>query len=124
MAHFAKIENGIVTRVIVADQEYIDSYIDTTPGKWVQTSYNTHGGIYYTPHTATPDADQSKALRKNYAAVGYTYDEQRDAFISPKPFASWVLNEQSCTWEPPIPKPSGDIDHSWDEDNLEWKPEP
>ncbi len=124
MAHFAKIENGLVTRVIVADQEYIDSYIDTTPGRWIQTSYNTRGGIYYTPNTSTPDADQSKALRKNYAAVGYTYDDQRDAFISPKPFASWVLNEQSCIWEPPVPKPISDIDHSWDEDNLEWTPEP
>lgn len=101
MAHFAHIENGIVTDVIVAEQDFIDSGAVGDPTAWVQTSYNTRGGVHYLPNSTTPSPDQSKALRKNYASVGYTYDAQRDAFIPPKPFDACTLNEQTCLWDCP-----------------------
>lgn len=97
MAHFARVNiQGKVTSVIVAEQDFISTLPDS--GMWVQTSYNTRGGVHYDPHTGEPSADQSKALRKNYAGIGYTYDAQRDAFIPPKPHAAAVLNEQTCLW--------------------------
>lgn len=107
MAHFAKVENGIVTQVIVAEQDYID----TLQGTWLQTSYNTRGGI----HSAggTP-------LRKNYAAPGYTYDQQRDAFIPPQPHPSWRLSESTCLWQAPIPQPIDGKSYIWDEASLSW----
>lgn len=107
MSHFAKIEGGIVTQVIVAEQDFVD----TQSGSWVQTSYNTHGG----QHTlgGTP-------LRKNYAGIGYTYDSTRDAFYEPQPYASWTLNETSCLWEPPIAYPSDGKIYTWDEDTTSW----
>ena len=122
MAHYAKVENGIVTEVIVAEQEYFETFVDTTPGAWIQTSRNTSGGIHYDPETGEPSADQSKALRKNYAGIGFTYDADRDAFIPAKPFESWVLNEETCNWEAPTPCPEP-IDgyyHTWDESTLSW----
>jgi hypothetical protein len=121
MGHYAKINpEGIVTNVIVADQTFIDSYIDTEPGKFVQTSYNTFGGVHYDPVTKQPSADQSKALRKNYAGKGFTYDEQRDAFIPPKLHASWVLNETTCIWEPPVAMPIDEKSYTWNESNQSW----
>lgn len=97
MAHFARINvQGKVDRVIVAEQSFIDTLPDSA--MWVQTSYNTRGGIHYDPMTGIPSADQSKALRKNYAGAGYSYDAQRDAFIPPKPHADAVLDESTCTW--------------------------
>jgi hypothetical protein len=123
MSHFAKIEDGIVTQVIVAEQDFIDMI----EGTWVQTSYNTRGGVHYIPDTNTPSEDQSKALRKNYAGIGYTYDETLDAFIPPKPslYPSWILNEEKGLWEPPIPMPtetpSEGYGYMWDEENLQWK---
>jgi hypothetical protein len=106
MSHFAKIENNIVTRVIVAEQEFFNTYVDDSPGIWIQTSYNTRGGIHYQPNSNIPSEDQSKALRKNYAGKGYTYDKNRDAFIPPKPFNSWILNEDTCLWDSPTPFPT------------------
>ena len=94
MAHYARIENGIVTQVIVAEADFIA----TMPGDWKQTSYNTRGGVHYDPHTGEPSADQSKALRFNYAGIGYTYDPARDAFIPPKPHEDAVLDEATCLW--------------------------
>ena len=120
MAHFAKVNNGIVEQVIVAEPEFFDTFVDTSPGEWIQTSYNTCGGVHYQPDSNEPSADQSKALRKNYAGIGYTYDAQRDAFIPPKPFASWVLNEDTCLWNPPVPYPDDDKFYTWDEDALDW----
>lgn len=120
MSHFAKVENGIVARVIVAEQEYVDSLIETVPGFWVQTSYNTRGGVHYEANSNTPSADQSKALRKNFAGVGYTYDAGRDAFIPPKPFDSWVLNEDTCLWDAPTVKPEDGKFYSWNEATLSW----
>ena len=122
MAHFAKINpEGIVTNVIVAEQEFIDSYVDVEPGRFVQTSYNTFGGVHYDPVTKQPSADQSKALRKNYAGKGMIYDEQRDAFYAPQPYPSWTLNEDTCQWESPIPVPTGTTNAcTWNEENQSW----
>lgn len=121
MSHFAKVNNGIVEQVIVAEPEFFQNFVDTSPGQWIQTSYNTIGGVHYDPQTGQPSADQSQALRKNYAGVGYTYDHQRDAFIPPKPFNSWLLNEQSCLWDPPTPMPTDGKLYLWDEPTLSWK---
>jgi len=119
MAHFAKIENNLVTQVIVADQDFVD----TLEGTWIKTSYNTFAGKHYTEDEEgikTESSDQTKALRKNYAGIGYTYDSTRDAFISPKPYNSWILDEDTCTWEPPINKPDDDNFYDWNEDTLSW----
>ena len=107
-SHFAKVENGIVTQVIVAEQDVIDSGLFGTG--WVQTSYNTYGGKH----------PEGRPLRKNYAGIGYTYDTSRDAFIPPKPFASWLLNETSCIWEAPMTYPTDDKRYSWNEEQLAW----
>ena len=118
MAHFAKVVNNIVTQVIVAEQEFIDTMTDNTPGQWIQTSYNTRCGIHYDPNTGLPSEDQSKALRKNYAGLGYTYDPIKDAFYEPRPFPSWTFNEEDCYWIPPIPRPEGRW--IWLEDQQQW----
>lgn len=119
MAHFARVNvTGKVDRVIVAEQDFINTLPDS--GMWVQTSYNTRGGVHYDPHTGEPSADQSKALRKNYAGLGYTYDAQRDAFIPPKPYPSWTLDEASCLWQPPAPMPSTGGPWVWDEAEGDW----
>jgi hypothetical protein len=120
MGHYAKINNGVVQEVIVAEPEFFTNFVDTSPGEWLQTSYNTIGGIHYDPATKKPSQDQSKALRKNFAGVGFTYDRTRDAFIPPKPFNSWVLNEDSCTWEAPSAYPDDGKSYIWDEQNLVW----
>ena len=112
MSHFAKIVNGRVETIIVAEQDFID----TQEGDWVQTSYNTRGGIHYDPETNKPSIDQSKALRKNYAHIGSIYDKKRDAFYSPQPFKSWSFNEDTCHWQPPINKPNDGNFYKWDED--------
>ena len=120
MGHYAKIVDGIVTNVIVAEQDFIDSYDDGIPGQWIQTSYNTRGGIHYQPNSQEPSIDQSKALRKNYAGIGHTYDPIRDAFIPPKPYNSWILNEDTCLWECSIPYPNDGKTYIWNEEQLSW----
>jgi len=117
MAHFAKVEKGIVTKVIVAEQDFIDRIVDDTPGTWVQTSYNTKGGVHYAPNSW--ETDDGVALRKNFAGFGYTYDKVRDAFYEPKPYPSWTLNEDTCQWNPPTPHPEGDP-RKWNEDTQAW----
>jgi len=107
MAHFAKIEEGIVTNVIVAEQ----AIVDTQVGTWVQTSYNTHGGQHTLGNTP---------LRKNYAGIGYTYDSTRDAFYAPQPYASWTLNKTTFIWEPPVAHPDDGKDYAWNEDTTSW----
>jgi hypothetical protein len=109
MAHFAQVENGIVMQVIVADQDVIDS--GAFGSGWVQTSYNTQGGQHRLGGTP---------FRKNYAGIGYTYDAQRDAFIPPKPYASWTLNEDTCLWQPPTLMPIDGKMYGWDEATLSW----
>lgn len=111
MAHFAKVANDKVVKVIVAEPEFFETFVDDSPGEWIQTSYNTHGGVH--SQGGTP-------LRKNYAGVGYTYDRNLDAFIPPQPFKSWVLNTNTCLWECPIPCPDGHV--IWNEDTLSWLP--
>ena len=120
MAHYAKVNNGIVEKVIVAEASYFDTFVDDSPGEWIQTSYNTHAGVHYEPSDNSdltkPSSDQSKALRKNYAGIGYTYDKDRDAFIPPKPEESWTLNETTCQWDCPLPYPTDGKSYTWDDD--------
>ena len=111
MAHYALVNaQGIVEQVIVAEQDVIDSGLFGNPTGWVQTSYNTHGGQH-------PDG---RPLRKNYAGIGFAYDPIRDAFIPPKPFESWVLNEDTCLWYPPISIPQDNKKYEWDEQSQNW----
>ena len=124
MSHFAKLDdNNIVTFVTVGRQEDDGKEAELTArtgDTYKQTSYNTRGGVHYDPETGEPSADQSKALRFNYAGIGYTYDEERDAFIPPKPFESWVLDEETCLWAAPVPMPEDGQDYTWDESAGEW----
>jgi len=107
MSHFAKIKNGFVETVIVAEQ----GFIDTQEGTWVQTSYNTYGGQHILGGTP---------LRKNYAGIGYTYDSTRDAFYAPQPYPSWTFNETTCLWEPPVARPDDGKMYEWNEDTTSW----
>jgi len=111
MAHYAKVNAGIVEKIIVAEQDFIDSYIDNAPGKWIQTSYNTHGGVHKLEGTP---------LRKNYAQLGGSYDKTRDAFIPIKPFNSWILNETTCRWEAPVAYPDDGKVYNWNETDKQW----
>jgi hypothetical protein len=112
MAHFAKVENGIVTQVIVIDQETLNTGHWGDPALWKQTSYNTSGGVH--SQGGTP-------LRKNYAGIGYSYDAGRDAFIPPKPYTSWVLNETTCQWGPPVAMPTAEGKmYLWRESDTSW----
>ena len=126
MSHFAKVENGIVTRVIVAEAGFFENFIDDSPGKWIKTSYNMKGGVYYDTETNQPAEDQSviegdeARQRKNYAGIGYSYDQTRDAFIPPQPFPSWVLNETTCLWDAPVAYPDDGNNYQWNEDTTSW----
>lgn len=119
MAHFAQIdENNIVTQVLVVGddqesrgQDFLANDLGLG-GTWIKTSYNTHGGVH--SNGGTP-------LRKNYAGIGYTYDAGRDAFIPPKPFNSWVLDEDTCLWNAPTPMPTEGGPYMWVEDDLNWQ---
>ena len=111
MAHFTKVNSGIVEQVIVAEPEFFDTFVDSSPGQWLQTSYNTHGGVHATGGTP---------LRKNYAGVGFSYDPTRDAFIPPKPYASWNLNDDTCLWDAPVTHPGDGGLYTWDEAALQW----
>ena len=120
MAHFAKVNNGIVEQVIVAEPEFFDTFVDNSPGQWIQTSYNTRGGKHYDPETGELSADQTKALRKNYAGIGFTYDAAKDAFIPPKPFNSWLLDEDTCLWNAPVAYPDDGGIYVWNEETTSW----
>jgi len=120
MAHYVKVVDGTVVNGIVAEPEFFDTFVDSSPGQWIQTSYNTKGGIHYNPETGEPSEDQTKALRKNYAGLGYTYDATRDAFIPPQPYPSWILNRESCLWDAPVPMPEGELPYRWDESTMDW----
>ena len=100
MPYFAKVTDGKVTQVIAAEKEFFDTYVDSTPGEWIQTSYNTRGGVHY-GQDGQPDG--GIALRGNYAGIGYTYDRENDVFYAPQPGADWVLNKTTWTWENPNP---------------------
>lgn len=120
MSHFAQIDdNNVVVQVIVAEQDFIDTGLVGDPSKWIQTSYNSRGGVHY---GADGQPDGQPALRKNYAGVGYTYDAASDAFIPPKPFPSWVLDTETGLWNPPIPMPEpveGKV-YTWNESTQGW----
>jgi hypothetical protein len=111
MSHFAKVVDGVVTQVIVAEPEFFETFVDSSPGEWIQTSYNTHGGEHKLGGTP---------LRKNYAGIGFTYDREKDAFIPPKPFASWLLNEDTCLWNAPVDMPDDGKIYEWDEATVNW----
>ena len=111
MAHYAKVKNRIVTKVIVAEEEFINNLVDNEAGRWIQTSYNTYGGVHQLGGTP---------LRKNFAGIGFTYDQEKDAFISPKPYPSFILNEDTCLWEAPVAKPTDGQQYDWNEDNQTW----
>ena len=110
MSHFAKVEGGIVTEVLVIEQDVIDTGLFGDPALFVQTSYNTCGGQH----------PEGRPLRMNYAGVGYTYDAGRDAFYTPQPFASWTLDDATCLWTPPIAYPDDGKPYIWDEATLAW----
>jgi hypothetical protein len=111
MAHWARVKGGIVTQIIVAEEEYFQTYIDDEPGEWIQTSYNTRAGQH--DLGGTP-------LRKNFAGVGYIYDSVRDAFYAPQPYASWTLDEETCLWEPPVAYPDDGNMYNWNETDQQW----
>ena len=108
MSHFAKVENGLVVQVIVAEQDFIDT--GALGHGWVQTSYNTQGGQH----------PEGRPLRGNYAGIGYSYDTDLDAFIPPRPYPSWSLNTTTCLWESPVPYPAEEGKHTWDEATQNW----
>ena len=112
MSHFAKVLDGKVTQVIVAEPDFFNTFVDTSPGEWIQTSYNTHGNQH--TNGGTP-------LRGNYAGIGYTYDRTNDVFYAPRPFASWILNESTWLWEAPVAMPDDDKRYQWDEATTSWK---
>lgn len=156
MGHYAKVRQGKVVKVIVAEASFFNNFVDDSPGSWIKTSYNTRGGVHYEPNSNTPsptvyqdasgsifntlelanasgsdpittvDQSKTKALRGNYAGVGYTYDSTLDAFYAPQPYTSWTLDTGSFSWGAPVTYPTGDATGSytgsyfWSEDNLNW----
>jgi len=121
MAHYVVLdENNIVVDGFVGKNEGEDGVDWEQYYNAKRTSYNTRGGIHYDPETNEPSVDQSKAFRKNYAGIGYTYDSQRDAFIPPQPYPSWTLNEETCLWYSPVPYPTDGEPYIWNEENQTW----
>jgi hypothetical protein len=135
MSYFARVPNisggvGEVTDVIRADQDFINTGLVGNPFEWIQTRYNMYGGVYYLPDSNIPDPDQSKALRANYAGIGFTYDSINDVFYDPRPsnqtgvFYSWTISAPTWLWQPPVPYPSTGGAYYWDEQTLSWVPVP
>lgn len=110
MSHFAKVLDGKVTQVIVAEPEFFQTFVDSSPGEWIQTSYNTHGNQH----------PEGRPLRGNYAGIGYTYDRTNDVFYAPQPYASWVLDQTTWTWKAPVAMPTDGKMYSWDEATTNW----
>lgn len=117
MSHFAKIENGTVTQVIVAEPDFISTGALGDPASWVQTSYNTRGGVHY---GADGQPDGGEALRANYAGIGYTYDKTNDVFYAPQPYPSWTIAAPAWTWTAPVPYPTDGSQYTWDEATKSW----
>jgi len=118
MSHYAKVVDGKVTQVIVAEADFFKTFVDTSPGAWIQTSYNTRGGVHY-GQDGKPDG--GVALRGNYAGIGYTYDAVKDVFFAPQPFPSWTLSNTTWLWEAPTPMPTDGKPYVWDEPTRAWK---
>lgn len=118
MAHFAFInDQNIVEKVLVIDQETVNTGLFGDPAKWIQTSYNTRGGVHYGPDN---EPDDGVPLRKNFAGIGYTYDPVSDAFYAPQPYPSWILNKTTYIWEAPVPLPDNQNYYIWNEKTLSW----
>ena len=111
MSHFAKVTDGKVTQVIVAEQEFFDTFVDSSPGTWLQTSYNTHGNQH----------PEGRPLRGNYAGIGYNYDATNDVFYAPQPFPSWILNNTTWLWEAPVAMPTDGKQYKWNESITNWE---
>jgi hypothetical protein len=110
MSHFAKVLDGKVTQVIVAEPEFFQTFVDSSPGEWIQTSYNTHGNQH----------PEGRPLRGNYAGIGYIYDRTNDVFYAAQPYASWLLDQTTWTWKAPVAMPTDDKRYSWDEATTNW----
>ena len=110
MSHFAKVVDSKVTQVIVAEKEFFDTFVDSSPGTWIQTSYNTHGNKH----------PEGRPLRGNYAGIGMIYDAVNDVFYAPQPYPSWILNNTTWLWEAPIAMPTDDKKYIWDETTQNW----
>jgi hypothetical protein len=111
MSHFAKVLDGKVTQVIVAEPEFFENFVDTSPGAWIQTSYNTYGNQH----------PEGRPLRGNYAGIGFIYDQANDVFYAPQPYASWILNTNTWLWEAPVAYPNDGKAYTWDESTVSWK---
>ena len=111
MAHYAKVLDGKVIQVIVAEEEFFDTFVDDSAGRWIQTSFNTKGNVHKLGGTP---------LRKNYAGIGFSYDKEKDAFIPPQPYPSWTLDEDTCLWNPPIAMPEDGNFYEWNETDQQW----
>ena len=111
MSHFAKVTDGKVTQVIVAEKEFFDTFVDSSPGTWIQTSYNTHGNQH----------PEGRPLRGNYAGLGYTYNATNDVFYAPQPFPSWILNNTTWVWEAPVAMPTDGKNYKWNESITNWE---
>jgi len=110
MSHFAKVLDGKVTQVIVAEPEFFDTFVDSSPGTWLQTSYNTYGNKH----------PKNQPLRGNYAGIGFNYDHANDVFYALQPYVSWVLNQDTWLWEAPTPMPTDGKVYKWDEPTTSW----
>ena len=111
MSHFAKVTDGKVTQVIVAEKEFFDTFVDSSPGAWIQTSYNTHGNQH----------PEGRPLRGNYAGIGYTYDSVNDVFYAPQPYPSWILNNTTWLWQAPVAMPTDGKNYKWNESITNWE---
>ena len=111
MSHFAKVTDGKVTQVIVAEQEFFDTFVDSSPGTWLQTSYNTHGNQH----------PEGRPLRGNYAGIGYNYDATNDVFYAPQPYPSWILNNTTWLWKAPVAMPTDGKNYKWNESITNWE---
>jgi hypothetical protein len=118
MSHYAKVLNNKVINSIAAEAEFFDTFVDTSPGQWLQTSYNSRANTHYLPNSDTPSGQP--ALRANFASVGDNYDPINDVFYAPQPYTHWVLNTTKWIWEPPIPYPTGGDPYQWDDSANTW----
>lgn len=118
MSHFAKVVNGVVVQVIVAEEDFFSTFIDSSPGEWIKTSYNTREGVHYAPNSNTPD--NGEPLRANYAGIGFIYDRINDVFYPPQPYPSWTISAPNWKWTPPTPMPTSGDPYEWDETTKTW----
>jgi hypothetical protein len=118
MGHYAKVVDSKVVQVIVAEPDFFNTFVDSSPGEWIQTSYNTRGNVHYLPNSQEPSGQP--AVRGNYAGLGYTYDRANDVFHAPSPYASWVMDSATWTWKAPVEMPTEGGPYSWDETAQNW----